>query len=94
MQVIDPKLLTLFRTGPCGWCGHWVACEPHHLFSRGMGGGSQLDIRINLLSLCRSCHDAFHLGHICRFDLLAVVAARERTTQDKIVEEIHRLRRA
>ncbi len=96
MQVIDPKLLERFRQGGrCEWCGAWCPCrEPHHIFSKGMGGGSQLDIRINLISLDRKCHDAVHRGDILRIDLLAVVAAREGTTQDRIVEEIYRIRRA
>jgi hypothetical protein len=30
--------------------------DPHHISKRGMGGGSTLDARWNLLGLCRECH--------------------------------------
>ena len=60
-----------------------------------MGGGGRLDIAINIAPLCRSCHDEVHRGHRpLKCDLLAVVSAREKTTQDEIRAEIARLRRA
>jgi hypothetical protein len=96
MRIVDEKILDEFRgPGKCEWCGYvtrWKR-DPHHLWTRGMGGGGRLDIRINLISLCRLCHDAVGLGHIARCDLLAVVASRESTTQSQIEEEIWRLRR-
>ena len=94
MQVIDEPLLEEFRWGPCDWCGETGRCDPHHLWGRGMGGGSRLDIEINLVSLCRFCHRSHHDGNEpTRADLLAIVAAREDTTQDAIIAQIAHLRR-
>lgn len=97
MIVIDEKLLTEFRRKvQCEWCGKPTpsGCDPHHLFSRGHGGGSRLDVRRNLVGLCRDCHNSHHNGHEpMRLDLLAVVAQREQCLQGDIEEEIYRLRR-
>lgn len=93
MKVIDEKLLGEFRGWLCEWCGLREWSVPHHLWARGMGGGGRLDVRINLISLCAFCHNDVHAGLIQRCDLLAVVAARERTTQGRIEAEIYRLRR-
>lgn len=95
MLVIDEPLLNEFRQkGRCEWCARKRQTCPHHLHARGMGGGGRLDIRVNLVALCQECHDNHHLGNRpLRCDLLAVVAAREKTTQDQILEEIWRLRR-
>ena len=54
-----------------------------------MGGGSQLDIPENLLSLCYVCHDKAHRGVIPRFPLLCVIANREGKTPDGILAIIH-----
>src|SRR5437016_2784175 len=96
MKIIDKPLLALFRRpGRCEWCGKFGPRDPHHLFARGMGGGGRLDIRINLVSICRDCHNACHDGQEPGLiDLLAIVAQRENTTQDAIRREIWRLRRA
>jgi hypothetical protein len=92
VRIINENLLEQFRRKRrCEWCGHSVTgCDPHHVFTRGAG---RLDLRINLIGLCRECHNDVHLGHIARFDLLAVVAAREGMSQDVIEAEIYRLRR-
>ncbi len=95
MKVIDEGLLDEFRSaGRCEFCGkHFQSRHPHHLWARGMGGGSRLDVRINIIALCPPCHNATHAGIIMRPDLLAVVAAREGLLQSQIEEEIWRLRR-
>lgn len=94
MRVIDEKLLKEFRTvGRCDWCGKHAGRDPHHLFTRGMGSGGRLDVRINLATLCRACHNRVHAGQIMRADLLAIVAQREGWLQDEITEAIHLLRR-
>ena len=96
MTVDDADLLDEFRRKPrCEWCNarsrHGL--DPHHVFARGMGGGGRLDVRINLVSLCRTCHGEVHGGRIMRRDLLAIVAAREGMLQDDVEREIYRLRR-
>ena len=101
MRIIDEPLLQLFRDKQqCEYCGRKLRYRPevHHVFARGMGSGTRLDIAINLIALgswmdC-SCHQRFHAGHIARHDLLAVVAAREKMLQDDIEREICRLRQA
>lgn len=45
-----------------------------------------MDIRINLIALCHSCHRKFHDGHEKRDTFLEIVAKREKTTVAVIVE--------
>ncbi len=94
MRIINPACVAAFSgLARCEWCKRpaWGGTQAHHIHSRGAG---QLDIRINLIGLCVECHHAVHnTGEITRFDLLAVVAVRERWNQDAIVAEVHRLRR-
>ena len=94
MVIKDETLLAEFRAAwRCEWCKRWSphGCDPHHVFSRGAG---RLDVRINLVSLCRACHQAHHAGQIpLRCDLLAIVATREGVNQFEIEDEIYRLRR-
>lgn len=96
MIVTDEKLLKTFRMKErCEWCHKSVfRCEPHHVFARGMGGGGRLDVAINLIGLCPDCHRDHHQGRTPqKFDLLAVVAAREGRLQIDIESEIAQLRR-
>ena len=93
MTIIDEALLDKFRWAQrCDWCKGLPGglCDPHHIFSRGTG---RLDIRENLVSLCRRCHGEVHMGQIMRDDLLAIVAKREGTTQDAIRQKVYTLRR-
>lgn len=97
MQITDEALLESFRRKErCEWCGYWTGghCHPHHLWTRGMGGGGRLDIAINLIGLCFACHIDVHLGRILPCDVLAKVAARENWNQQDIRREMGRLRRA
>ena len=95
MRIIDPALLLAFRLrGRCEWCRKACAVEPHHLWRRGMGGGSRLDIEINLVSLCRVCHTLTHASaEPTKQALLAIVAEREKMLQHEIVAEIRCLQR-
>lgn len=96
MKILDSRLLNEFRSRhTCEWCGmvSLTGCDPHHIFSKGMGGSQRLDLRINVVALDRACHDAVHACHITRDDLVSLVARREKTTVEAIVDEIHRLQR-
>lgn len=87
-------MLDLFRAAAeCEWCGerNRGRLDPHHLFGRGVGGGTRLDVRINLVALCRQCHGKLHNGNIERAALLMVVAKREQMTVDAVEREYWRL---
>jgi hypothetical protein len=101
VRVVNEDLLEECRLpGRCEFCGKYCKVrEPHHLFCNGMGSGSRLDIRINLIALGSTyfwqceCHRLAHAGTISREALLAIVAVREGRTPEQITEEIWRLRR-
>lgn len=85
MRIVDEILLSRFRLAPhCEYCRRALRrpAEPHHLLTRGHGGGARLDIAVNLVSLgCAfdcGCHHRFHAGLIPRCDLVALVCQRER----------------
>ena len=67
----------------CESCYGIGALECHHIFTRGAGGGQRLDVRINLIMLCKECHEQAQRNRIPRRTLLALAAERE----------IYRLRR-
>lgn len=92
MRIFNPDLLAEFRRKPCEWCGLTPA-EPHHWHARGIGDGSRLDIRENLISLCRPCHNKIHSGNLRRYVLLNYIAAREGTTPEQIIQRINYLLR-
>lgn len=102
MRIVDEKLLRTFRVaGPCEYCKRWCQVrEPHHLFGRGCGGATRLDVRINLIALGSSrlfacqCHQEIHAGRVSREDLLLIVSAREGLLQHQIEEQIYAMRRA
>lgn len=101
MRIVNEDLLDEFRAARvCEWCKRKLRypAHPHHVFCKGMGSATRLDIRINLIALggpwdC-NCHGEFHDGNILRCDLLAVVSQREGRLQDEIEREIYALRRA
>lgn len=85
MIYVNDKALERFRRADrCEWCYQWsaVLLDPHHCFQkRGMGGGSRLDIGINLMSLCRWCHESAEQGYLDRGRMLTKVAEREKCRQ-------------
>lgn len=102
MRIVSEKTLAKYRgPGRCEWCCRPVSRrEAAHVFARGMGSGGRLDIDINLVALCGAfsgglnCHHESHQGREpTTDDLLAVVAAREGTTQDAIRVAVRDLRR-
>ncbi len=64
-----------------------VKLEVHHIWPRGIGGGSRLDVGMNLIVLCakydNSCHDLAQANKITKRELWGIATERE----------IHRLRR-
>lgn len=92
--IKDEALLAEFRACPCcQWCFRPGSVEPHHWKPRGHGGGSRLDVRINLIAVDRWCHEAMEAKRISPRAVLLVIAIREKTTPEKIEEEIWRLLR-
>lgn len=94
MKIENPELLAFFRCKKrCEYCQYPTpdGADPHHLFSRGAG---HLDIRINLISLCRQCHSRNHDGNHPDFDdLIRIISRREGVASWRIVSEVYRLRR-
>jgi hypothetical protein len=93
MRIENENLLDWFRNAPkCEWCRKPTpaGCDPHHVRSRGAG---RIDVRENLVSLCRVCHTIHHAGcEPTTEDLLEVVAKREGRTVESIRRKIDRLR--
>lgn len=80
MRVVDDALVARFAGKKrCEWCGKVKKCDPHHVWTRGAG---RVDVRTNLVSLCRKDHNAFHAGVIKRAALVAIVAQREGCTPE------------
>ena len=93
MIITNDALLEEFRGAwKCECCGKSTlqGCDPHHLWGKGFGGGAQLDIRVNLIALCRLCHRKFHDGHLKKATLLIIVAKREGLTVAGIEAIINR----
>lgn len=90
MKIISEATLDLFRQKQrCEWCGCRVArCDPHHWKPRGIGGGSRLDIKENLIGLCRECHNRAESGDIPRSAILETIADREGMTPEQVQELI------
>jgi hypothetical protein len=93
MRVTHPELLDEFRGQRCEWCQKpRTMSDAAHLWAKGHGGGGRLDVRVNLIALCRVCHRTSH-DRPCHADLLLIVAQREGVLQPDIEEVIHLLRR-
>jgi hypothetical protein len=103
MILIDERTLDTFRQKTvCEYCGRHCpqGLDPHHVFSRGHGGGTRLDHPYNLIALCRgfqngawiSCHQRAQAGQITRREILAIVAARERLTPEDLLAFLIELR--
>lgn len=96
MRIVDEPLLNYFRhKRACEYCGNDRApgFDPHHVFCKGMGSGGRLDVCLNLLALCRNCHQAFHDGHTPRHKFIEIIAYREGLEPDQVVAAIWTLRR-
>lgn len=89
MIVISEKTLDVFRKeGDCELCGRYCARRhPHHLLTRGHGGGSRLDIRANLAGLCYGCHERFGDDPAWLWTFLGIVSRREGFSGPQAVKE-------
>lgn len=57
MKIIDTTMLRRFSgPGQCEVCLFHCMREAHHICKRGFGGGSRLDVAINLMGACLLCH--------------------------------------
>lgn len=86
MIVRDPDLLIKLHEeiGYCELCDRTdLRLEVHHIWAKGMGGGSRMDVGFNLIVLCKPCHDAAHRGEIEKRVLFGIAGERE----------VHRMRR-
>ncbi len=79
MIVKNEKTMDWFRAaGPCEYCRQWQQRrDPHHCLARGHGGGSRLDLRANLVGLCRMCHTKHGDDPDMRSFFLDLIAVRE-----------------
>ncbi len=94
MPIKDENLLQTFRDKwKCERCGRRVSVEPHHITSRGFGGGMRFDVALNICALCRECHQGFHDGKINQAEFVALAAAREGLTPEQWWEALWKLRR-
>lgn len=87
MRVMDEALLDVFRARACEWCMAPPRSEAHHIYAKGIGGGARLDVPLNLISLCRSCHGKVHMGIISREKFWIQVAAREGLESGDVAKE-------
>lgn len=92
MRIVDIECAERIREMAGYRCE--VCREPastvHHLWSRGAG---QVDLPINEICLCQTCHIKTHAGNEpTKAQLLAIVSQREGWPSDVIEEEIYRVR--
>lgn len=90
MRIVNDKLLAEFRaTAHCEACRDptFYGCDPHHAFIT--RGKCRLDLRINLVPLCRDCHRRVQGFRWFRDHMLIHVAYRERCNPDDIMLVLH-----
>ena len=86
-RITSRKTIQEVRSQICEVCGNRTTIEPHHINTRGSGGG---DIRENLIQLCSECHRSTHSGNKpSKEDCLLVIGQRE----GKTIDAIHKINR-
>ncbi len=60
----DDEALQYVREKACAACGSPPPSDPHHITTRGAGGG---DVSENLIALCRQHHNEIHQQGQTRF---------------------------
>jgi hypothetical protein len=98
--IVNEDLLSYFRKQHfCELCGRRIAygepAHPHHVECRGMGGGTRLDVALNLLSACWQCHDKAHNGDAAKLrqEGIEIIAYREGLEVDQVQQAIWTLTR-
>lgn len=89
MLNANHNLLEYFRCRPCESCGRSAPSEPHHIKPKGHGGGSRLDVALNLVSLCGGpygCHAKLQEGRKNQVKCWALVARREGLSGWRVAE--------
>jgi HNH endonuclease len=97
MIVVNEDLLHYFRgRRRCELCGRAIpeghTAHVHHAQQRGIGGGSRLDVALNLLAACWDCHGDLH-SKAGKDASLAVIAYREGLLPEQVQEALWRLLR-
>ena len=80
MKIVDPDVMIQLHeeVTRCELCDNrHPKLEVHHIWSRGMGGGSRLDIPWNLIVLCQPCHMDAQANKIPKRTLWGIAAERE-----------------
>ena len=56
-RIVDPECLERVKKLPCAICKKSSFSDPHHITTRGAGGGDTED---NVMPLCRKHHHQWH----------------------------------
>jgi hypothetical protein len=68
--LVNKELLAAIRLMPCIWCDWRPPSEAAHILGKGIGGGRRIDVKENVVPLCRLHHAAHHAGHAPTADQL------------------------
>lgn len=79
------KEITEVKSASCERCGRPAVGDPHHIKSRGAGGGNN---RENQIQLCSDCHRDAQEYKIPQHELVVLVAQREQKTIGQVYEAI------
>ncbi len=91
MKIVSEKTLKEFRSKSfCEWCEKPAGqkkLDPHHaIYKTGMGGGSRMDLSLNLLSCHRLCHHKIEdTGAEANRKCLLIISKREGETPDDVL---------
>ncbi len=98
MKITNKKMMNQFRQAPfCELCSARSRgrLEPHHVTSRGHGGGWRMDIPENLVALCHECHSLRGDDPDWLDRFLQIIARREGFLNgSEVLDFLHRVRNA
>lgn len=83
-RIISQETINKAKRSTCEICGCFCNNEPHHIISRGAGGG---DIFENLIQLCPTCHTLAHSGKFTKRKLFTIVARKLQITLEQLCEK-------